>query len=668
MNTKTLDDVTTAAVRSAWSAAAGGRISEAIRIAEEGLGSGGEPVALNAMLGTLYCRTGAFDRGIEHLRVANSGKPDDAVIALNLANALVQTQRYEEALNVATDRLAELDPTMRLLKLRAFLLQQLEDFPAATSAYERIVASNPDDVEAWNNLGNSRRGSGDIDGAIDALRRAAELDPKAAPIRLNLGGALSAAGQFDEAERLLKAMADESADDWRPLRELYLMYRRLGREEDALEAVEEASRRSPKNVELGLGVASQRLMLLDSSGAEAAYRAIIDNDPANAPASVGLAVVLDLTNRADELPALIADSEKRRVGDGALNFIRAFDHRRAKRYEEGLAALNQVPGDLEGTRRAHLYGQLSEGAGKYDQAWAAYERMNELHRADPSQPEARAASYRKLLRSRVEGLTPEWAERWRESPPSGRNRPPAFLIGFPRSGTTLLDTFLMGHPAIDVLEEEPTLVESHKLFESFDELPEATDEQIDRARERYFDFVSTRVELSNDKVLVDKNPLGTNALPLIRRMFADAPIIVALRHPCDVVLSCFATNFKLNDGTASFLRLETAAELYDLTMTNLEKIRELLPMPMHTVRYESLVADPERELRAVVEFVGLPWSESLVDHQKTARERGRIKTASYAQVVEPIYSRSSGRWRNFEKQLEPVLPILEPWIRKFGYA
>jgi hypothetical protein len=168
--------------------------------------------------------------------------------------------------------------------------------------------------------------------------------------------------------------------------------------------------------------------------------------------------------------------------------------------------------------------------------------------------------------------------------------------------------------------------------------------------------------------LVDKNPLTMNLLPLVRRLFPNARIILAMRHPCDVILSCFIANFRLNDGMSNFLRLETGAELYDLSFTYYEHVQALMPMPTHVVTYEKLVADRENELRSLFDFLGLDWHDAVLDHQKTALERGPVKTASYAQVVEPIYTRSAGRWLKYRKHLEPILPVLDPWIRKFGYS
>ena len=157
-------------------------------------------------------------------------------------------------------------------KLRGFCSQSLEDHSAAIASYERVLAVSPDDWESWNNLGNSRRCTGDLAGAVEALKRAALIAADAPPVRLNLANALAEAGQADEAEEELRGLAADFPADWRSLRELHSLLRSRAREEDALQAIEEASRRNPDDLELLLAVASQRLLLLDNAGAEAAYR------------------------------------------------------------------------------------------------------------------------------------------------------------------------------------------------------------------------------------------------------------------------------------------------------------------------------------------------------------------------------------------------------------
>jgi hypothetical protein len=168
-------------------------------------------------------------------------------------------------------------------------------------------------------------------------------------------------------------------------------------------------------------------------------------------------------------------------------------------------------------------------------------------------------------------------------------------------------------------------------------------------------------------VAIDKMPLNPLAMPDAHCLFPDARIVFVQRHPCDAVLSCFMQGFALNDATACFLDLVDAAAAYDAIMTMWLRSRELLPLTVHTLVYERLVAAPEDELRPLVDFLGLEWQAQMLDHRATARGRGAIGTPSYDQVVEPLSQGPSGRWRRYEKQIEPVLPVLLPWAEQLGY-
>jgi len=661
----TLNDQTAAAVRQALEAANRGQFAEACKIGEQALAAGGEAIALNAMLGMLRCQMGQVEAGAGHLRIAHEGRAADLKIATNLVTALAQLEQFEEALGILTAEMAASDKTLRLLKLRGFVAQNAGEFAVAVAAYEQAVAADPKDWESWNNLGNARRGAGDAQQAVDALRRAVELRPDAAPVRLNYATALEFAGNVEDAEREYRGIGKDFPNNAEPFQELFQLLRMQYRDDDALDAIEEAVRRAPADIALGLGLASHRLNRLKHAAAEEAYRRILNYEPNNTLGWLGIATVLDQTNRTDELAALVGEAERAKVGADGLSFIKAFDHRRARRHSEGLEELRKVPEDLETARRQQLLGQLLEGVGEYDAAIAAFDRMNQFTDGDPASPELRAASYREMVQQNRETLTRAWVDSWREAKPDDRPSP-AFLVGFPRSGTTLLDTILMGHPGTEVLEEEPTLMNAAERLGGFAEIPAAL--KLKEARDTYFETARALSPLEPGKLLIDKNPLAMNSIPMIRRLFPDARIILALRHPCDVVLSCFVTNFKPNNSTVNFKWLDKAAELYDLSFSYFEQACELLNPPVHRINYENIVSDRERELRPLFDFLELPWSEQVLDHQSTARSRGHIKTASYAQVVEPIYQRSAGRWQSYRKHLEPVFPILRPWVEKFGYS
>jgi hypothetical protein len=232
----------------------------------------------------------------------------------------------------------------------------------------------------------------------------------------------------------------------------------------------------------------------------------------------------------------------------------------------------------------------------------------------------------------------------------------------------LLDTILMGHPDTVVMEEQPVINRLKAELGGFEAIAAMDETAIRNARRRYFEIAAEYADLSTGSVLIDKLPLLLNEGAFIHRLFPDALFLFALRHPADVLTSCFVANFNLNNAMCNFLRLDTAAEFYDLTMKTWENARKVFPLDVHTVVYEKLVEDPPAILRPVVEAMGLEWREDMLDHTKTAAERGLIKTASYAQVTQPIYTRSIGRWERYREHLEPVLPVLAPWIEKFGYT
>ena len=168
------------------------------------------------------------------------------------------------------------------------------------------------------------------------------------------------------------------------------------------------------------------------------------------------------------------------------------------------------------------------------------------------------------------------------------------------------------------------------------------------------------------QTFVDMDPLKATRLPLIARLFPEARILIMRRDPRDVVLSCFRNSFALTSAALEFTSLERTARHYDAMMRLIEAARERLPLAFHEVDYHAMVRDFDGTTRALCAFLDLPWNESLRRFDRTARERG-VATASASQVRRGLYD-GRGQWEPFARYIEPVLPILQPWIDKFGYA
>jgi len=227
---------------------------------------------------------------------------------------------------------------------------------------------------------------------------------------------------------------------------------------------------------------------------------------------------------------------------------------------------------------------------------------------------------------------------------------------------------IMGHSAAHVLEEVPILEELSNELGSFTRLAEMSPAEIAALRARYFEKLDALAPPPPGKLVVDKNPLSMIRVPLIHRLFPDARIILAMRHPCDVVLSCFMQNFKPTEAMSSFLDLSNASRTYDRVFEYWEHCRTIFPIDVQMLRYEDMVRDPEAALRPLIEFLGLSWEDRALDHQETARARGFIRTPSHAQVTEQLYTRATGRWTRYRTQMRYAIPVLERWAARYGYA
>ena len=202
-----------------------------------------------------------------------------------------------------------------------------------------------------------------------------------------------------------------------------------------------------------------------------------------------------------------------------------------------------------------------------------------------------------------------------------------------------------------------------------DGLAEIKPNHLAELRQIYFEELDKHLAPEDrSSIVIDKLPLNICLAGLIHRIFPQARFVFSLRHPCDCVLSCFMQEFRINEGMANFLDLEDAARLYDKIMDLWEQYKTVLPLDVHTVKYESLIEAFEETLTPLLDFLGVGWDDGVRDYTKTAIERGKIFTPSYNQVTQPLYTRARGRWERYREQMQPVLPPLLPWVGHFGYG
>jgi Flp pilus assembly protein TadD len=544
---------------------------------------------------------------------------------------------------------------------RGYDLQSAGRLAEAIACYEQVVARDPQDWEIWNNLGNARRDAGDLRRAIDALTIARDLRPDLGAIHYNLGVTLAMAEALAEAARAFGEAVRLAPDHPAGLLALGSVLRQLGRHAEALTPLERAARLAPAAAEIRIELGRTLSGLGRFDEADAAYRDALTVEPGLAAAFLERGLLLERGNRLERLPALLDEAAAAGVPADDLAYLRALALEREGRLD---AALDAARAADDPARAARLIGRLADRLGAAGAAFDAYRELNRLAGAGWAE---RAAAYRAHVAALRDMMSADYAARWSALDLDLSRPAPVFLVGFPRSGTTLLDTLLMGHPGVHVLEEAPILQRVGEALGDFARLPELGADEANELRALYFSELDALDPAAQERLVVDKLPLNILGAPLIRRLFPEAKLIFALRHPCDVVLSCFMQDFDLNDAMANFLDLGDAARLYDLVLDFWTRSRALLPLDVHTLGYEALVADKEREMRALIGFLGLAWDEGALDNEANARRRGPIATPSYHQVVQPIYARAAGRWERYRDEMAAVLPILAPWAELMDY-
>ena len=330
--------------------------------------------------------------------------------------------------------------------------------------------------------------------------------------------------------------------------------------------------------------------------------------------------------------------------------------------------------------RAQAWSELStllDARGDYDEAFEAAVRSNRLLSQQESAVWKQSQSELANLCHLVETVTSGDFRRWRDAAAAWPVEPVALLTGPPRSGTTLLEKVLDAHGQVIASDERDAF--ARYIFPAMlgkrespllgaDVLEAAATETLLAERKRYLCYMEAALaEPLAGRLLIDKNPSTLMLAPGMLRLFPECRLLVALRDPRDVVLSCFVSYFPPNTVSVHFLTLQRTAERYVRDMQAWLKLREIIPDGWLEVRYEDLVDDLPSTARRATDFLGLPWDDAVLTYRDRLADR-QINSPTYEAVAKPIYRSAIGRWQNYRRPLEPVLSLLEPLVRSLGYS
>lgn len=514
---------------------------------------------------------------------------------------------------------------------------------AAEALIRRVVALNPDDLYATNELGLLLLAKGDLAESEAHARNAVRLAPQNPQAHNLMGMVMTEARRPQVGEYHYRRTLDlMPARDPILLANLAWNLKTQGRMEEARQLYRESVTAAPQARQTLLGWArlEEADRNLDAAG-ELLDRLerLFPDDPA---VMLAQAVVLGRQDRGDE--ALTVLDRMARLG-GSLGPVELLEK-----------------------------GRLLDRMERYDDAFAAFSEGKRLMReltgktymAEPARQLARRLQ-RFFVRGRLDLLPC--------AGPRQEIAQPLFILGFPRSGTTLMEQMLSAHPQIAAGDELPLIPEiialmPRQLGSPF-LYPEALTELwmgdqrhgLGNLRDYYLQRVQQLGILAPGVGwFTDKMPLNETHLGLIALLFPHAPLLHMVRHPLDVVLSVFANS--LTHGFYCAFDLEGAARHYALVMELVEHYRREMPLRYLMVRYEEVVSDQESKTHRILDFVGAEFNERCLHFYENKRY---ARTASYAQVTEPLYSRSIYRYRHYLRHLEPVLAILAPVIERLGY-
>jgi tetratricopeptide (TPR) repeat protein len=588
---------------------------------------------------------GRFQHAEALCRDALRNQPQDERLLASLGITLQWQQRLPEALAVL-EELTRLFPQNSVHWSNYGVVIAAMGHPeSAEKAYQLAIHADSSNIVPKVRLGMLLLDRKDYLAARELMLDAVELAPDSPWARIHAAHACHLAQDLDGAGDLLRPWRH-----WTPLRddplqmELAMVLAQHGAVPDAIDVLEDLLPRQPQLVQA-------RLLLAN---------------------------VYERSNRLAEALALV-DSVAGTVGVTDAQRSEAQHLRATLALRQGnpreVARILEECGPFGAGDYGHYF-QLATAYDKLGDVAAAMQALAEAHRIEAIERQFDSPEHftpeTPALAVNTPRVSAEQYHRWPKLLAPEAEYSPVFVVGFPRSGTTLLEQMLDAHPGLQSMDENPFFGRLSDFLRShdpriLDDLSVLRQYDCDELRKRYYNMVANRVTLKEGVRLVDKNPLNMRWLPFIYRLFPEAKFILAVRHPCDVLLSCYMQTFRSAILAAACTNLERLAHAYVETMSHwLEDLELFRPTVMES-RYETMVDDFAGHAERIASFLDLGDASPMLAFDRHARSKGFIGTPSYSQVIEPVNRRAVGRWHKYREYFEPVLPILEPMLRHWGY-
>ena len=545
----------------------------------------------------------------------------------------------------------------------------------AEAVYLDILKSDPEHAQARHMVGVVCLQRGQAPEAERHFRQAISLDDKQASFHSNLGNALSAQNRIEEAYSSFKMAIDLNPQNVAALSNAATALLSMRRASEAKSLCMQMLAIEPDNIDARRSLAAAHIEERDFHAAVAVLREGLEIQPHDFGLLIQLASALELVNQLDEASAIISQIESVQPGIARVSMLAGLIARRRGEFdvaEQRLkAALAQGLPEDENIEALNQLGLTLDAMGKAGEAFVAFEHSNRGLTRLVGEQKANGTAFLQEVTAIKRYFTQEKFAALAKTFATDDDFQPVFFVGFPRSGTTLMEQVLKAHPGLVTTEERsPLYAVIREINSSASQYPQGledlTEADLVRLRQYFREFSRANIGDLDGKQVVDKLPLNIVNMALAKLLFPQAKIIVALRDPRDVCLSCFMQKFDLNDAMANFLDLKTTGLAYEAVMDLWLHYRTILAGSWLEYRYESLVENFDDTVSQVLDFTGVGWHDDIRNYRQAAKQRA-ISTPSYRDVTAKIDNHAVERWRRYEQNLEPILPSLQPYVEAFAY-
>jgi tetratricopeptide (TPR) repeat protein len=566
-----------------------------------------------------------------------------------------------------------------LLVLHAISLHQQRKLDDALAVYARLTRLFPQEALHWSNYATILQEMGNLPEAALASATALALDPVNADLLIGRGLLHLQSREFIEARDTLLKAVDVAPDS--PAARIHAARAcAICRDYRADGLTDHWQHWLPLSEDLQVELAELKLMMGDANASLVLLEDLRDRSALTVGAQLLLAAVYERVNRVDDSRQLLHKIMQTQPDLVAAHRCDMEHLAAALLVREGAYEKARMLLEKAGARHEYDYAHYFSLAEVHDKLGAVEPALAALFKAHAVQVSelrqtvpARFESDAPILPAAVARVSAADYLTWPPRVAPAAADSPVFIVGFPRSGTTLLEQMLDAHPALQSMDERPFFnlladqLADHGINVPAD-LGKLDQLACDELRKGYLIMACSKIERRWGSRLVDKNPLNMLWLPMIHRLFPNASFILALRHPADVLVSNYMQNYRASVLAAAAESMEGLARAYVTAMECWLHHVEVFKPHVMVSRYEQLVADPAAQTRRIGDFLGLDDASPLLRFDHHARAKGFIATPSYTQVIQPVNRKGLDRWVRYRDALAPALPILAPMMKHWGYS